>query len=156
MYGQAAPHVTPSAPGFDTGLIFSGEWLSFMAICFSSSSGWCSITSDYYCQVCHFITGLTSLPILPQYPASTSKAKVFLLTLFGVTIPTVFATIAGAAIGNAALIVEYPPYAEAYEAHGLGGLLRVVYHPNGWSKFCLVILTFSVIGNNVRPCGSSP
>ena len=93
--------------------------------------------------------------IFPQYPASTSKAKVFLLTLFGVTIPTVFATIAGAAIGNAALIVEYPPYAEAYEAHGLGGLLRVVYHPNGWSKFCLVILTFSVISNNVRPCGSS-
>lgn len=133
LYGQAAPHIHPTAPGSDAGLVFSGQWLSFMAICFSSSSGWCSITSDYYCQ----------------YPAATKPWKVFLLTLFGVTLPTVFATIAGAAIGNAALTVAYPPYAEAYEDHGLGGLLRAVYHPNGWSKFCLVILTFSVIGNNI-------
>jgi purine-cytosine permease-like protein len=43
----------------------------------------------------------------------------------------------------------YGPYADAYNNHGLGGLIAVVYHPDGWSKFCLVLLTFSVLGNNI-------
>jgi NCS1 nucleoside transporter family len=133
LIGQAAPHVGASAPGFDSGLAFAGSWLSFMAICFSSSSGWCSIAADYYCN----------------YPANTKSWKVFFLTLWGITIPTVFITVIGACIGNAALLNAYPPYADAYENHGLGGLLREIYHPLGWSKFCLVILTFSVLGNNI-------
>ena len=134
LYGQAAPHVGPSQPPpFGRNLAYTGSWLSFMYICFSSSSGWCSIASDYYCN----------------YPANTSKTKIFLLTLAGVTIPTIFATLAGATLGNAALLEAYPPYATAYTNHGLGGLIRVVYHPIGWSKFCLVILTFSVLGNNI-------
>lgn len=133
LIGQAAPHVGASAPGFGTNLEVAGSWLSFMAICFSSSSGWCSIAADYYCN----------------YPAATKSWKIFSLTLAGVIIPTTFVTVIGACIGNAALLNAYPPYADAYEDHGLGGLLREVYHPLGWSKFCLVILTFSVLGNNI-------
>jgi NCS1 nucleoside transporter family len=133
LIGQAAPHVGASAPGFGTNLEVAGSWLSFMAICFSSSSGWCSIAADYYCN----------------YPASTKSWKIFGLTLAGVTIPTVFVTVIGACIGNAAILNAYPPYADAYDNHGLGGLLREIYHPLGWSKFCLVILTFSVLGNNI-------
>jgi NCS1 nucleoside transporter family len=133
LIGQAAPHVGPSAPGYGTNLEVAGSWLSFMAICFSSSSGWCSIAADYYCN----------------YPATTKSWKVFSLTLAGVTIPTVFVTVIGACIGNAALLEAYPPYADAYNNHSLGGLLREIFHPLGWSKFCLVILTFSVLGNNI-------
>jgi NCS1 nucleoside transporter family len=134
LIGQAAPHVGPNAPGFPaSNLEIAGSWLSFMTICFSSSSGWCSIAADYYCN----------------YPATTKSSKVFFLTLAGVTLPTVFVTVIGACIGNAAILNAYPPYADAYEDHGLGGLLHVIYHPSGWSKFCLVILTFSVIGNNI-------
>lgn len=133
LIGQAAPNVGPNAPGLDSGLDFAGSWLSFMAINFSSASGWCSIAADYYCN----------------YPATTKSRKVFFLTLFGVLFPTTFITVIGAAIGNAALLNQYPPYADAYENHGLGGLLREIYHPIGWSKFCLVILTFSVLGNNI-------
>ncbi|KIW54086.1 hypothetical protein PV05_06474 [Exophiala xenobiotica] len=133
LIGQAAPHVGPSAPGFGTNLEVAGSWLSFMAICFSSSSGWCSMAADYYCN----------------YPATTKSWKIYALTLWGVTIPTVFVTVIGACIGNAALLNAYPPYADAYENHSLGGLLLVIYHPIGWSKFCLVILTFSVLGNNI-------
>ena len=58
-------------------------------------------------------------------------------------------TIIGACLGNAALSVAYPPYADAYTNHGLGGLIREAYHPVGWSKFALVFLMFSVIGNNI-------
>lgn len=55
----------------------------------------------------------------------------------------------GSAIGNATLSAKYPPYFEAYTDHQLGGLLRTIYHPSGWSKLCLVLLTFSVLGNNI-------
>jgi purine-cytosine permease-like protein len=122
LIGQAAPHVDPSAPGYDSGLSLAGSFLSFMAICFSSSSGWCSIAADYYCN----------------YPAKTPAWKIFSLTVAGVTIPTVFVTVIGACIGNAAILAEYPPYATAYDNHGLGGVLREAYHPLGWSKFALV------------------
>lgn len=52
-------------------------------------------------------------------------------------------------IGNAALTAKYMPYYNAYEDHYLGGLLLNIYHPIGWSKFALVLLMFSVLGNNV-------
>ena len=133
LLGQAGPHIGPHAPGFGSGLELAGSWLSFMSICFSSASGWCSIAADYYCN----------------YPATTKSRKVFALTLAGVVLPTVFTTMVGSVIGNAALLYKYPPYEEAYKDHGLGGLVRVIYHPTGWSKFCLVILTFSVLGNNI-------
>ncbi|KAL9619705.1 MAG: hypothetical protein Q9160_005725 [Pyrenula sp. 1 TL-2023] len=133
LIGQSAKHVDASIGSLDTGVPLAGAFLSIVAINFSSASGWCSIASDYYCN----------------YPANTSRWLVFLLTWIGIVIPTVFTTVIGTCIGNAALTAKYEPYNEAYEDHGLGGLIREIYHPIGWSKFCLVILTFSVLGNNI-------
>ena len=101
---------------------------------FASGSGWCSIASDYYCN----------------YPATTKSWKVYGLTLVGVLLTTSFISIVGACIGTAASGSEaYPPWADAYTNHGMGGLLREIYHPLGFSKFCLVLCTFTVIGNNI-------
>ena len=134
LIGQLAPHVDPSIPGLYTGLELSGSMLSFLAICFSSSSGWCSIASDYYCN----------------YPANTKSWKIFFLTFFGVSIPTIFVTIIGACLGNAAFSSEVNPIlTDAYNSHQLGGLLRESFHPLRFSKFCLVLFVFSVTGNNV-------
>lgn len=133
LIGQAAPHVDPSLPSEETGLAFAGAWLSMFAINFSNSSGWCSIAADYYCN----------------YPASTPTWKTFSLTWFGVVVPMIFSTVIGCCLGNAAITAAYPPYADAYENHGLGGLLLVTFHPIGWSKFCLIVLAFSVLGNNI-------
>ena len=133
LLGQAAPHISASAPAQSSGLALAGSFLSFLALNFSSASGWCSIAADYYCN----------------YPASTPSLKVFTLTLFGLLLPTTFVTVIGACLGNAALTAAYGPYNDAYEDHGLGGLIRTVYHPIGWSKFSLVILMFSVLGNNI-------
>ncbi|KAI9729339.1 MAG: hypothetical protein M1818_008539 [Claussenomyces sp. TS43310] len=133
LIGQAAPHVDASIPGSDSGVSLAASFLSFLALNFSSSSGWCSIAADYYCN----------------YPANTKSLKIFMLTLWGVTFPTIFVTIIGAALANAVYVVEYPPYATADHDHGLGGVLLSVYHPIGWAKFCLVMLTFSVVGNNI-------
>jgi len=84
-----------------------------------------------------------------HFPASTPFSLVFWLTYFGVVIPTSFSVIVGSCLGNAAITAAYGPYSDAYTNHGLGGLIATVYHPVGWSKFCLVLLTFSVLGNNV-------
>jgi purine-cytosine permease-like protein len=84
-----------------------------------------------------------------HFPSTTPFWKIFTLTFWGVLIPTSFSVIIGAALGNAAITNAYPPYHDAYENHGLGGLIYTAYHPVGWSKFSLVLLTFSVLGNNV-------
>ena len=134
LIGQVAPQVDPSIPSSDTGLGLSGSMLSFLAINFSSASGWCSIASDYYCN----------------YPAKTKSWKIFFLTFFGISIPTIFVTVIGACLGNAAISSSVNPIlTDAYNNHGLGGLLRESFHPLRFSKFCLVLLVFSVIGNNV-------
>ena len=64
-------------------------------------------------------------------------------------IPTTFSVTIGAAIGVPCFLSEYAPYADAYTQHSLGGLIAEIYHPVGWSKFCLIMLTFSVLGNNI-------
>lgn len=133
LVGQVAPHVVPSAPGTDGGMSGVGAYLTMIALAFSNASGWCSIAGDYYVH----------------FPSSTPKWKVFALTYFGILIPVTFAIVVGALLGNVAVTAALPPFADDYENHGLGGLIRTVYHPTGWSKFALVILTFSVLGNNI-------
>lgn len=136
LTGQVAPHVDASAPGLDgtSGLGFAGAFLTILSIAFSNASGWCSMAGDYYVH----------------YPASTNRWKIAALTYFGILIPVTFSITVGALLGSAAVGPNpYPPYADAYDSHGLGGLIATVYHPSGWSKFCLVILTFSVLGNNI-------
>lgn len=133
LVGQAAPHAQSDLPGLTTGLTHAGLWLSFFSITFSSTAGWASFAADYYCN----------------YPANTASWKIFTLTLFGATTPILFATIVGAVIANAALLGQVDPWYTAYGTYGIGGLIRETYHPLGWSKFCLVMLTFSVLGNNV-------
>jgi len=135
LIGQVGDKVDASIPAEDTGLGLAGSFLTFLAINFSSASGWCSIASDYYCN----------------YPANTKSWKIFFLTWFGISIPTIFVTVIGACLGNAAITnaAANPILGDAYDAHGLGGLLRETYHPIGWSKFCLVLLVFSVLGNNI-------
>lgn len=134
LYAQATPNCYPlSTPGFDTGIALTGAWLSFMALQFSSASGWCSMAADYYCN----------------YPKDTSKVLIFLLTWIGIIVPTLFTTYLGIILGQAATLNQYPPYADAYTNHGLGGLLLTAWHPVGWAKFAAIISIFTVCGNNI-------
>jgi purine-cytosine permease-like protein len=134
LYGQIGDKIDPGQPTTESGLGYSAAMLSFLSINFSSASGWCSIASDYYCN----------------YPSNTKPWKVFLLTITGISLPTIFVTVLGACLGNIANnSTAYPDLSAAYSSHGLGGLISSAYHPTGWSKFCLVLLTFSVLGNNI-------
>ncbi|TQS34445.1 hypothetical protein Golomagni_05172 [Golovinomyces magnicellulatus] len=142
--GQIGGKVDTSLPSTQSGLANIGAFFSFATINFSAASAWGSIASDYLCN----------------YPASTPKRKIYFLTVSGIVTSSFFTVMIGNCLGNVAhnVISEpgakaenyaYPILAEAYKHHGLGGLLSVSYHPVALSKVILILLTFSVIGNNV-------
>ena len=139
LASQIGSKVNVDIPAKVSGLRLAGAFLTFLGINFSSTSGWCSLASDYYVH----------------FPLVTRTADIFWMTFFGVSIPTMFATIIGAALGNIAIAsADLTPnpnahLSEAFQSHKFGGLLLNAYYPTGFSKFALVILTFSVLGNNI-------
>lgn len=64
-----------------------GNWLSFFSLCYSITSTWGSIASDY--------------SIL--FPEDTPKTLVFCLTFFGTAIPTLFVGVLGIILSSIAL-----------------------------------------------------
>lgn len=109
-----------------------GGWLSFFSLCYSITSTWGSIASDYY--------------IL--FPEDTPDLQVFLLTFFGIFIPTSFVGVVAMLIGNVAL--SYQPWNDAYAHYGMGGLLNAVFSPwGGGGKFLLMLIFLLLISNNI-------
>ena len=109
-----------------------GNWLSFFSLCYSITSTWGGIASDYY--------------IL--FPESTPDYQVFTVTFLGTFLPTTFVGIIGLLIGNVAL--GYKPWGDAYAKWGMGGLLNEAFKPwGGGGKFLLVIIFLSLISNNI-------
>ncbi|SCV00780.1 LANO_0F08548g1_1 [Lachancea nothofagi CBS 11611] len=109
-----------------------GNWMSFFSLCYSITSTWGSITSDYY--------------IL--FPEDTASYKVFLLTFFGTLLPTTFVGVLGLILASCA--ATYEPWNEEYQNYGMGGLLHAGFERwNGFGKFCVVVLILSLISNNI-------
>ncbi|CAN3353205.1 vitamin B6 transporter Tpn1p [Diutina catenulata] len=121
-----APHVANDPASV------KGNWLSFFALCYSITSTWGTIASDYY--------------IL--FPENTPDTTVFLITLLGIWVPTTFVGVVGLLIGNVAL--TYQPWGDAYAEYGMGGLLHAAFAPwKGGGSFLLVVIFLSLISNNV-------
>ncbi|KAL6449552.1 LOW QUALITY PROTEIN: TPN1 Vitamin B6 transporter TPN1 [Candida maltosa Xu316] len=109
-----------------------GNWLSFFSLCYSITSTWGTIASDYY--------------IL--FPENTPDMEIFAITFFGIAIPTTFVGVAGLLIGNVAL--TYQPWGDAYAKLGMGGLLHEAFRPWGaGGKFLLMVIFLSLISNNI-------
>lgn len=114
------------------GPTIKGNWLSFFSLCYSVTSTWGTIASDYY--------------IL--FPENTPDWEVFSITFFGIAIPTTFVGVAGLLIGNVAL--TYEPWGDAYAKLGMGGLLHEAFRPWGaGGKFLLMVIFLSLISNNI-------
>lgn len=109
-----------------------GSELSFFSLCFSITSTWGGIASDYY----------------TLFPEDTPDAEVFALTFFGTLLPTTF--VGGAAILTGNVAMNYAPWGEAYEKLGMGGLLNEAFKPwGGGGKFLLVLIFLSLMSNNI-------
>ncbi|KAH3902122.1 probable Vitamin B6 transporter TPN1 [Saccharomycodes ludwigii] len=117
-------------PTSDTSI--KGNWLCFFSLCYSITSTWGSITSDYY--------------IL--FPEDTPKIHVFLLTFFGLLIPTTYVGLLALCLASTAM--SYEPWLNSYNEYGMGGMLWSGFQRwNGFGKFCVVVLLLSLISNNI-------
>lgn len=117
-----------NTPSQWSGLALAAAFLTYLAISFSYAAAWASCAADYYCN----------------YRSTTPRWKIFTVTYAGLSVSTSVTLVLGACIGNA--IFNYTPWTTTYDLHGLGGAIGDISHPNGWSKFVLVMSTFTVIG----------
>ncbi|PBK84182.1 cytosine-purine permease [Armillaria gallica] len=128
--GHAGLDIQAQKSAEESGRTLTANVISFGAIVFGNTAGWATLSADYNCRL----------------PVNTSATKVFLLTFFGIYVPTSFTEILGAAL----MTITKPGYPESFESGSLGGLLGQVLMPwKGFGRFLLVILALSVITNNI-------
>lgn len=109
-----------------------GNTLSFFTLCYSITSTWGAVASDYY--------------IL--FPQDTPDVQIFSLTLLGTFIPTSLVGVIAILTGNIAM--NYQPWTDAYESLSMGGILGAAFEPwGGGGKFLLVLIFLSLVSNNV-------
>ncbi|USW51682.1 Putative purine-cytosine permease [Septoria linicola] len=131
IFGQTGRFSDNTTPSSLTGEDFSGTVLSLLAIVYGSSASWATIASDYYVQ----------------YAVDVSRTKVFLMTTFGIALPTSIGMIAGCVVSSA--MNNKPEWKDSYENRGLGFLINDMLYPNGFAKFILVLLVLSGINMNI-------
>ena len=130
IFGETGKYADNTTPASDTGLTLSGSVLSLLAIIYGSSASWCTMASDYYVH----------------YPANVSRVKVFLMTTFGIAIPTSIGMLAGCVVASS--LNHKTTWAASYE-QGLGYLIQDMLYPRGFAKFLLTLLVLSGINTNV-------
>ncbi|CCK71188.1 Tpn1p KNAG_0G01300 [Huiozyma naganishii CBS 8797] len=127
-YKYVSVYNTDSMPRLE----LKGNWLNFFTLCYSITSTWGSITSDYYI-------------LFPEY---TPKWQVFTLTFLGTAVPTLFVGVLGLLLSSAA--VSYEPWQASYDKHGMGGLLWSGFSRwGGFGRFLVVVLLLSLVSNNI-------
>lgn len=110
----------------------TGNWLSFFTLAYSVTATWGSCASDYY--------------IL--FPDTTPDYKVFLLTYFGIAVPSNFAAVVGLLAGT--ISYAYSPWNDAYNQYGIGGVIAASFEPwGGFGKFVVVVLFLSLMCNTI-------
>ncbi|KXS98691.1 hypothetical protein AC578_1259 [Pseudocercospora eumusae] len=131
IFGMTGSYADNSTPSSLTGLDFSGTVLSLLAIVYGSSASWAVIASDYYVH----------------YAVNVSRVKVFLMTTFGIAIPTSIGMVAGCVVSSA--LNNRTDWKDSYQNRGLGYLINDMLHPKGFAKFILVLLVLSGISMNI-------
>ncbi|KAJ5689908.1 nucleoside transporter [Penicillium macrosclerotiorum] len=131
FYGETGKYADNTAPPTVTGLNLTGAVLSLIAVVYGSSASWCTMASDYYVH----------------YPTNVSRVKVFLMTTFGIAIPTSIGMVAGCVVASA--LNNQGEWLNAYEDQGIGYLIQDMLYPRGFAKFLLTLLVLSGINVNV-------
>lgn len=131
IFGETGRYADNTTPTSLKGADLSGNVLSLLAVVYGSSASWATIASDYYVH----------------YAVNVNRVKVFLMTTFGIAIPTSIGMLAGAVVSSA--LNNRPDWKDAYENEGLGYLIRDMLYPLGFAKFILVLLVLSGINMNI-------
>lgn len=118
----------------ETGKVEAGNVLSFITTIFGFTAGWSPSAADYTVYM----------------PADTPSWKIFVNMTAGLSIPSIFAMILGAACAMGTYTDEQ--WNKAFNDNSVGGLvyeILVVDNLHGFGKFCVVILALSAIANNL-------
>jgi len=127
---------------YTTGPAEAGAVMSFGAAIFGYGIGWCSYAADY----------------TVYQPTNRNPYYIFFFVYAGLSIPLILAEILGVAAGQ--LVSNGDPdfladpdalaYFTAYTNNSVGGLIGQILAPlGGFGSFCMVILSLSIIANNV-------
>jgi purine-cytosine permease-like protein len=117
-----------SAPGVFT----AANCLSFGGTIAGFALGWTSLAADY----------------TVNFPADSSKVKVFAYTYIGLNLPLIFVEVLGAAMMTT--FNAKSTWEAAYESHELGGLLGapLIGPMGGFGRFLLVLLALSIVSSS--------
>lgn len=131
FFGETGKYADNTTPSSLTGSNLSATVLSLIAIVYGSSASWCTMVSDYYVH----------------YPVDVSRTRVFLMTTFGIAIPTSIGMVAGCVVSSA--LNNRPDWKATYENDGIGFLIQEMLYPYGFAKLVLTLLVLSGINVNV-------
>lgn len=117
--------------------VVAGNRLSFFSLCLASQITYAESAADFFVY----------------YPANTSRTKVFIATLAGLTLSSAYALIVGVGLGSGTATNRQ--WLDAYNV-SQGALIVEAFKPLGsFGSFCSVIVSLSLIGNMVPPTYAS-
>lgn len=129
LYGNPSAGEAPN--------VIAGNRLSFFSLCLAAQITYAGAAADFFVY----------------YPENTSRTKIFIATLAGLTFSSAFALIVGVGLGSGT--ATNPDWMAAYNV-SQGALIVEAFEPLGsFGSFCSVIVSLSLIGNMVPPCYAS-
>lgn len=131
LVGCAGPHFVSTTTSTGDAVTLAANRLSFLSLCFYVPNSWAAAASDYYVY----------------YPETTSKLKIFLLTLAGLFVSFTFVYLLGIGLGSG--VAFNPAWAEAF-AISTGSLLLAAFDGlAGFGKLCGVVVALGLISNSI-------
>ncbi|KAK4151693.1 permease for cytosine/purines, uracil, thiamine, allantoin-domain-containing protein [Chaetomidium leptoderma] len=131
LVGCAGPHFDSTLQSTGDAVTLAANRLSFLSLCFYVPNSWAAAASDFYVY----------------YPETTSKLKIFLLTLAGLFLSFTLVYLLG--IGLASGVTSNPAWADAF-AISTGALIVEAFDGlAGFGKLCGVIVALGIIANSI-------
>jgi purine-cytosine permease-like protein len=130
LIGCAGQYFDASAKPTVSGSTLAANRLSFFTLCFYVPNSWAAAASDFYVY----------------YPEKTSRVKIFLLTVTGLTFA--FNLVYLIAIGLATGIAKNQAWSDANDISA-GALIVAAFDPlHNFGRFCSVIVALGVVANS--------
>ncbi|KAK4233715.1 permease for cytosine/purines, uracil, thiamine, allantoin-domain-containing protein [Achaetomium macrosporum] len=131
LIGCAGPHFDPTLESTGDTITLAANRLSFLSLCFYVPNSWAAAASDYYVY----------------YPETTSKLKIFFLTLAGLFSSFTLVYLLGISLASG--VASNPAWADAF-AISAGSLLVAAFDGlAGFGKLCAVVVALGIIANSI-------
>ena len=131
LVGSAGPTFDTTFPSVGNSATIIGNRLSFITLCFSAPATWAPAAADFYVY----------------YPESTSRWKIFTLTLLGLSLSFSFVNLLG--VGLASGTFTNQSWADAYAVSPSALIVAGYDGLGGFGRFCSVIVSLGVVANNI-------